>query len=262
MDAFGTTPKSRAGTTPTSRGGRIFLPSFLPPAEHAPQAYCDLIEEYAPAYVRMQKLRDSASKVASELKRAEATWIQEAAEAQRQGKTKKDPRPAIRARLEEAQEATLVAEQVCIDLSQKIHEVRNDPEAQSWWKGATDAARADLLERAARQRDELEETLAECGEVDWIAAWARGSHKPSRAVLGVGELGKLATLIEQHADRRPTRFVSTAENRKLRAGEDAVDVEGVPITYEEADSLYRAGKLKVNPGKPLPRSSTGFGDVA
>src|SRR4051794_23292077 len=100
------------GTIPTRGGKRIYTLSDLPPADHAPPDYVEVLQEYVPAYERMQKDRDSKSKIESELRRADATWLQDAAEAQRQGKTKKDPRPAIKARLEQAEEAALVSEQV------------------------------------------------------------------------------------------------------------------------------------------------------
>ena len=195
MDILGTIRTKAADAATTGR-------PTLPPADYAPKAYADLREQYAPAYEAMQKKRDAETKVRSELKHADATYLSEAAEAARAGKTKKDPRPAIKARLEAAEVETAGAEQVCVDLSFEIYNIRQDPDAQAWWKGATDAVRAELMERAERQRSELEQTLAECAEVDRIAAWARGG-KPSRAVLGVSELGKLAKLIEQHGDRRP-----------------------------------------------------------
>ena len=198
-----------ANTIPASGGRRYYRLGDLPPADYAPRAYCDLLAEYAPAYEAMQKKRDAEAKIRSELKHADATYLSETAEAARAGKAKKDPRPAIKARLEAAEVETAGAEQVCVDLSLEIYNIRQDPDAQAWWKGATDAVRAELMERAERQRSELEQTMAECAEVDWIAEWARGGNA-SRAVLGVSELGKLAKLIEQHADRRPIRHVSPA----------------------------------------------------
>src|SRR5205085_8591622 len=119
---------------------------------------------------------------------------------------------------------------------------RQDPDAQAWWKGATDAVRAELMERAERQRSELEQTLAECAEVDRIAAWARGG-KPSRAVLGVSELGKLAKLIEQHGDRRPPRYVTPAAMKHLKDGEDAADVNGDPLTFAKVSLNRRSPAL-------------------
>jgi hypothetical protein len=239
------------GTIPTRGGKRIYTLSDLPPADYAPADYVEVLPEYHAAYERMQKDRDTESKVASELKRADATWLQDAAEAQRQGKTKKDPRPAIKERLEQAEEAALVSEQVCVDLSDRIFEIRNDPDAKGWWKGATDAVRAELLERAERQRDELEDTLVQVAGVDYIAAWARGG-KASRSVMAVNELGKIAKLIEDRKDRRPARFVSPAAMRALHRGETVEDTQGRILTPDEADSLLRLSpkRLHVSYGRP------------
>jgi hypothetical protein len=250
------------GTTPTSSGRRVYTLSELPPADYAPAVYVEALQEYQAAYERMQKDRDAASKVASELRRADATWLQDAAEAQRQGKTKKDPRPAIKARLEQAEEAALVSEQVCTDLSDRIFEIRNDEDAKGWWKGATEAVRAELLERAERQLDELEDTLVQVAGVDYIAAWARGG-KASRSVMAVNELGKIAKAIEGRKDERPHRYVTPAAMRTLRLGETVEDTLGQKLTPAEADSLLRLTpkKLHVTHAKPLPRSSTGFGDM-
>jgi hypothetical protein len=233
------------GTTPTSSGRRVYTLSELPPADYAPAVYVEALQEYQAAYERMQKDRDSASKVASELRRADATWLEDAAEAQRQGKTKKDPRPANKARLEQAEVAALVSEQVCADTSDRIFEIRNDEDAKGWWKGATDAVRAELLERAERQRDELEDTLVQIAGVDYIAAWARGG-KPSRSVMAVNELGKIAKLIEDRKDRRPIRFVSPAAMRALKRGETVEDTQGRTLTLAEADSLLRLTPKKLH----------------
>ena len=242
MDVVGTSP---AGLT----SGRYYKLAELPPADHTPQAYADLLAEYRPAFATLTEKSDALSKVAAELQKADATWLQEAAKAQRQGKKQKDPRPALREGVEQAQVDVAVAETACVELSSRIFEVRNDPAVQAEWATLTDAARDKLLERAGRQRDELDATLTEVAEIDFVARWPK-SGKGQLAPLGSAELGRLEKLIALHADRRPIRFVSPKAMESLRKGEDVEDVDGVPLSTQEADNIYRANKLKVRHGRP------------
>lgn len=242
MDVVGTFPASL--TT-----GRYYKLAELPPADHAPQAYADLLDEYRLTFATLTEKRGALSKITADLKKADETWLQEAAEAQRQGKKQKDPRPALREGVEQAQVDVAVAETACVELSSRIFDLRSNPAAQAEWKSATDAARAELLERSGRQRDELEETLTEVAEVDFAAGWANPNGKAVRILLGSAELGRLEKLLALHADRRPTRFVSPAAMERLKKGEDAEDVDGVAISFEEADKLHRANKLKVRHGR-------------
>src|SRR5919198_1451292 len=133
------------GTLPASSGRRYYLPSELPSAQYAPASYASLRERYDPAFGELQALRDKRSKIASKLTAAERDYVREAAAAKRAGERKNDPRPKLREQLEAVDAEIEVQEQIVVDLSAEIFENRHDPDAQSWWKGATDAAREDLL---------------------------------------------------------------------------------------------------------------------
>lgn len=244
------------GTFPTATGERYYDLSELPPPDHAIEAYVTLRAEYAPAYAALKEKRDAYSKVSVELKHAEACFLKDAVEAKRKGKTHKDPRPALREREQQAQVDVAVAEAVCVELSNGIYDLRNDPAAQAEWKAKADGLRATLLERATRQRDELEETMTELGKVAFAAAWSSQKAKVVRGTtLGSAELNKLAKLISVHGDRRPTRFVRQDAMRRLQLGETVEDTNGGTLTPAEADALLRARKLRVaHGGSMLPRS--------
>jgi hypothetical protein len=251
------------GTFPTSSGGRIYDLAKLPPADYAVEAYAELVKEYASAFAALRETRDALSKASVELKKAEENFLKDAVEAQRQGKARKDPRPALRERVEQAGIDVAVAETACEEISSRIYNLRNDPRVQADWKTLADGLRADGLERATRQRDELEATLTEVGEIDFAVAWSNPKAKANRAfVLGSAELGRLEKLLSAHGDRRPIRFVSPDGMRRLQLGETVEAVDGVTLTPDEANALLKARKLRVRHGRPQPRSSTGFGDLA
>jgi hypothetical protein len=193
------------GTSPTRSGRRFYRLADLPPEDYAPADYVKLYREYVPAYERRAKAQDRHSRNAGELKRVEAHFVEDAAaEAHAGNPCSRDPRPALRKRVEESEAEFELAEQLVVDISASISELRKTDDARDWWRGSTDAARDELLERAERQRGELEETLAQLAEVDWIALWAAG-RKPSGVMLGVAELGRLEKLLRARADRRGAR---------------------------------------------------------
>ena len=193
------------GTSSTRSGRRFYRLADLPPEDYAPADYVKLYRGYVPAYESRAKAQDQHAKTVAALKRAEANFVGEAPAEVRAGKaSSRDPRPALRKRVEESEATLELAEQALVDISGSIFDLRKSADARDWWRGSTDAARDELIARAERQRGELEETLAQLAEVEWIASWAAG-NKPSRVVLGVAELGKLEKLLRARASylRRP-----------------------------------------------------------
>jgi hypothetical protein len=99
---------------------------------------------------------------------------------------------------------------------------------------------------------EPEDTRAEVADLEWCASWAQG-RKPSRHLIGSSELGKLEKLIREAADRQPVVYFSQPAFRKLQAGNDAQDVDGNPLTFDNADALFKRRKLKVQRTPPSQR---------
>jgi hypothetical protein len=170
-----------------------------------------------------------------------------------------DPLPKLQEKEEKAKRAVEIQEAVVLELSDELATLHDDLKPQ--FLAEAEVQRAEAVSALELGVASLQQAWNSLADAQWLRQWANGSHKASRSVPGVEHLNKLAQVIEDLADTTEPRSVSASENKKLRAGEDAVDINGEPITYEEADALYRKGKLRVSHGKPLPRSSTGFGDA-
>ena len=243
------------GTIPTKHG-RYIPPAKLPaPCGYEP--YDELYDQYLPEVERMRTDDAAVKRAQTALGKAKTEYPQLVYEANVRGeKTPKDPQPQAEAKLAEALRAQEISTFAVCQTSDKILALRDDG-------GLREHARAQWSERFQRvlaAADEADSLFDDLGESNYLRSWTI-SHKPTRAVAGRDKLTTFRRELAKLGDPQPHIYVSTKENLKLRAGEDAVDVNGRTVTYEEADHAFRLGRLHVSHGKPQPRETTGWGDA-
>jgi hypothetical protein len=243
------------GTIPTKQG-RYIPPAQLPdPCGYKP--YDAIYEQYLPEVERMRSDDAAVKRAQTALDKAKTEYPQLVYEANVRGeKTPRDPQPQAEAKLEEALRAQEISTYAVCQTSEKLLALRDD-------EGLREHARAQWSERFQRvlaAADETDSLFDDLGVVNYLRSWTV-SYKPTRAVAGRDKLTTFRRELAKLGDPQPHIHVSPKENLKLRAGEDAVDVNGRTITYEEADHAYRLGRLHVSHGKLQPRDSTGWGDA-
>jgi hypothetical protein len=254
-------PTTTLGTVPTLDGTRRYLDlratadqTGVPEWDAPREKYGEQVEELRKRQGALTAVRSQAAQADHDHKRATITAVQKNEPAP------PDPLPKLLEKEAKLKRDVEVQEAVVLGLSDELIDLRKTLAPK--FLAVADAQKAEALAALELGVHGLQQAWASYGEAQWLARWGKGSHKASRSVAGVEHLNKLAAAIEELADTTVPRFVSPAENRKLREGLDAVDVNGDPITYEEADRLHRKKKLHVAHGKPLPRETTGWGDAA
>lgn len=170
-----------------------------------------------------------------------------------------DPLPKLLAKEEALRRSVEVQESVVLELSDELIVLHEN--LKSKFLAEAEVQRCEAVAALELGVGSCQQAWNSLGEAQWLRQWANGSHKASRSVSGVEHLNKLARAVEDLADTTVPRSVSPAAMEALRAGEDAVDIHGDPISFTEADALFRKKKLRVFHGKLLPRDSTGWGDA-
>ena len=252
--------QTRLNTFPTLSGSRRYLdPSTLadqvgiPEWDRAREKYGEQVQELRKKRDALTATRSAAATVDHDHKQAVITAVHKNEPAPA------DPLPKLLAKEETQKRAVEIQEAVVLELSDELIVLHEKCKEQFLTKAAEQRAEAlSALELGVRS---LQQAWAFLGDAQWFRMWANGSHKATRTVKGVEHLNKLVQAIEDLADTTVPRSVSNAAMEALKAGEDAVDMHGKPITFAEADSLFRKKKLHVAHGKPLPRDSTGWGDA-
>jgi hypothetical protein len=189
------------------------------------------------------------SQVEAEIRRADANYATEAAEAVKAGKAApKDPREAAGKRRErlvvERQVAAEVLNSYANDLDAVVERDRES------WSEQERGRRKSMYEQAATLLDQVEGLLLEAQEVgvllDWLAT-GRGKAK----LVGGRALADLRADLDEAANPTPTYYVRKAERDKLADGHNATDaVTGERITPEQAERAFSKGKLKIVHGVP------------
>lgn len=198
---------------------------------------------------------DQLARVKRDRQEADRNYAKDAAAAKRAGgKVPKDPRSDL-AEQEEALRAELdVLDAVVVDMTQDLDGFRESK--RDYLAAIPQAMRDAAGERAELQANDLEETVAVINRARWIEDWVQGrKHRPA---VGVDVIAELQREIRDTLSPPRTIFLSQAQYRRLRAEQDAQDIEGNAVPFAETDKAYREGRVRLQLVHGKPRHVSGI----
>lgn len=119
---------------------------------------------------------------------------------------------------------------------------------------AAKASRTETAERVLATLAEIERDLTAVASADRalsLVASGKGNGKMSMGrerIAGGDSLWNLMAGVRSLLPQPDMVYVSPAAMKRLRQGFDVEDKDGKPLSFEQADALFKAGRIRVNYG--------------
>jgi hypothetical protein len=203
---------------------RYDRPSELPAPPTTCSEYDEAHRRLTEARTNRHALRERRSQVEREIRKADETYLVQAAEDVIAGKpARKDPRPALAARRERLVAEEAVARQVQNELADTLDAVvASNADA---WLTQERAKRDDLAHLAEEQLEAFVQAIDEAREVAALVSWLGGGQLHA-APIGTKEVNALRKAVAELINPPRVRYVDGRNMALLQQRQQAVTLDG------------------------------------